>query len=610
MVVLFATITLIDYSKQDLNAQGNFFSVKNKGGGVGNIQLSPKSKTNMGGNLGVNGQIFSDIAIFSGIINTNKLNIGLSSETNNGQLNVAGSVQVESLSGTNGITRLCSSPNGKLVRGTSQGTCTGTGSRTSVTLPKCGSTVNTCSSGTVSQLADTDTQSKWDCKGDSIGTFDANVSTVSCVTAFEQQTQTSSPIITTTYLQLGIDGSKAGACTDAVTPGSWYSIEGGLFSTTEYVYDYHPSGIPRETSRFAQPQYFSDGQYARYWNGSSFTTFEECSSTSVNTYTGTWRVNQPQACSTACGQQATTKYGSVSCSTGNNNDCDPNTKPTTPNPISCSATSPCDKSCKGTYTSTRSAYCSGGSYGSPTSNGSCNGQFQSGTTSARCDGGIYSIVSGSCSGRYTYTYNTRTSPSCSGGFFESGDYTSCSGAYQYCSTLPADICEDAGCNLSSDYYDDGYCSELDEIDCNVIDSCTWSSGTTIQRSEESSCSYFQNEDICEDYLGCEWNNTATNYSCADRNSSKSYCESASQCTWVPEQPQYSSCSGKPQSSCDSTSGCSWNYGSTNYSYCSDLSEYSCDGESACSWVDASTNRYSCSGFSQSSCGNYSGCYWY
>ena len=100
----------------------------------------------------------------------------------NEKLNINGSVQIHSLGGTNGKVRLCSDSNGKLIRGSSPTSCLGSGT-SSVTLPSCGTTASTCSSGSVSELADTDTQSKWECKGNSTSGGDL---TVSCSGSIEQ----------------------------------------------------------------------------------------------------------------------------------------------------------------------------------------------------------------------------------------------------------------------------------------------------------------------------------------------------------------------------------------------------------------------------------------
>ena len=60
-----------------------------------------------------------------------------------------------------------------------------------------------------------------------------------------------------------------------------------------------------------------------------------------NSCKGIWTVTQPTSCpKVSCGYLGETKYGSVSCSTGNENDCDQSTKPTTPS-IKCGATAPC-----------------------------------------------------------------------------------------------------------------------------------------------------------------------------------------------------------------------------------------------------------------------------
>ena len=68
------------------------------------------------------------------------------------------------------------------------------------------------------------------------------------------------------------------------------------------------------------------------------------------TYPETWRTNQQAACSTACGQSAITKYGSVYCSGGN---CDQRTKPSTPS-RRCGATTPC---CTGSWIRTSAPSC-------------------------------------------------------------------------------------------------------------------------------------------------------------------------------------------------------------------------------------------------------------
>ena len=75
------------------------------------------------------------------------------------------------------------------------------------------------------------------------------------------------------------------------------------------------------------------------------------------TSVGTWQTTPAASCSTACGQSATTKYGSVYCSGGN---CDQSTKPSRPS-RQCNATASCTvglgESCSNDNQCGNNAYC-------------------------------------------------------------------------------------------------------------------------------------------------------------------------------------------------------------------------------------------------------------
>ena len=62
-----------------------------------------------------------------------------------------------------------------------------------------------------------------------------------------------------------------------------------------------------------------------------------CGAKVCPTYTGTWQRTSPPSCPTYCGYSGGTRYGSVTCS---NNDCDPATRPSSRS-RSCSATRDC-----------------------------------------------------------------------------------------------------------------------------------------------------------------------------------------------------------------------------------------------------------------------------